>query len=1143
MRIGHVLQYRLLGPLTVERDGGALDLGPPKQRAVLAVLAQDAGAVVSTDRLLAAVWGDDHSPGVVSSLQAHLSRLRRLLRDERSTASPILRRSGGYLLDVAPDAVDVTRFLTAAQEARRAVDGRDWAGAVAAAEDALGWWRGAYLEDFRDEEWVRVAEASLRERRVGVLQDAVVGLLGRNDLAAALARSRTMLAEQPLDERAAWLHTVALYRAGRSADALAACRAYADSLREELGLDVGPALRDLESAVLRGDASTASWPGPPHVAVDPTALPGVVEPPLPPSDGAERPDATDLVGRSPELDVVDAVLAHARGTGAAWLVLTGDAGIGKSRLAQEAAHRWRRGGGRVVLGQCLDDEAIPAWWPVKQVLRELGADADAILDEPGGTDADATRFALLDRIRDTLLAQLAGGPLLVVVEDLHWADRASLQLLAFLAAGLPDRGLAVVLTTRNEPRSADLDRVLTGVARRPGSRQIAVPPLSHNEIGLLTEQIAGKPLDPAEAVELAERTGGNPLFVGEYARLDPDERRAHAVPTAVRSVLRRRLAALHDGLLAVVQAAAVLGEPLDVRLLARALRQDVDDVADLLDEAAERELLVPAPTGGGTYGFAHVLLREEAAAGLPALRRQRLHLRAGAALEGLAGDDAVRRAGHLRAAGPLADPVEVVAAARAAALAAEQHGDADTAAAWWGVAVEVHEGDSTAHDELVRAQVAALTRAGRGQDVLDVLDAALVEALRAGHTGSVGRLAANLLRVSGSWPWPAYGSDPAPLLATLRGLDALLGADTAARARVLAVIAIGHCYDLDPAVPDGLSARAVELAETTGDPDVLADALLGRALTFSGVAERSAESIALLDRLGRLAHRFAPTDAVLIHGLATMACMNLGRVEECAEHVEAGTIGSDVQRLPVDRVQLRWARGCLAQWRGDLGRAEQLYAAAEAAHRRTELQQSGTFELAELVLRWDQGRLDEIDGAVPTNPLVAAWTSVAAAAAAGRPGVDEALAAEVRRPEPVVWTSHGRLALLAHAVADRGLAALVEPLERQLAPLAGYLATLGQIGTVGPVAFALARLARLRGDHTVAWAHLADARAQAQRAGGVTAELHCRLVGLEWAVEDRGTPATPDQRRELAELRGIAVSRAMAGAVRRIDALTNLLGR
>jgi hypothetical protein len=71
------------------------------------------------------------------------------------------------------------------------------------------------------------------------------------------------------------------------------------------------------------------------------------------------------------------------------------------------------------------------------------------------------------------------------------------------------------------------------------------------------------------------------------------------------------------------------------------------------------------------------------------------------------------------------------------------------------------------------------------------------------------------------------------------------------------------------------------------------------------VAERSAESIALLERLGRLAHRFAATDAVLVHGLATMACMNLGRVEECAEHVEAGTIGSDVQRLPVDRVQLR----------------------------------------------------------------------------------------------------------------------------------------------------------------------------------------------------------------------------------------------
>jgi hypothetical protein len=101
------------------------------------------------------------------------------------------------------------------------------------------------------------------------------------------------------------------------------------------------------------------------------------------------------------------------------------------------------------------------------------------------------------------------------------------------------------------------------------------------------------------------------------------------------------------------------------------------------------------------------------------------------------------------------------------------------------------------------------------------------------------------------------------------------------------------------------------------------------------------------------------------------------------------------------------------------------------------------------VLRWDQGRLDEIDGAVPTHPLIAAWTSVVAAAAAAHPGVDDALAAEVRRPEPVVWTSHGRLALLAHAVADRGLTALVETLERQLAPLAGYLATLARSGRWG----------------------------------------------------------------------------------------------
>lgn len=1164
MRIVRVISYRLLGPLSVERDGQPLDLGPRQQRAVLAALVQDAGATVSTDRLVLVVWGDDPPTSAVASIQAHISRLRRLLRRSPSSPSPIQRRAHGYVLEVTTDQVDLPAFLSAAQAARQAVAARDWAAAVAAGEEALSWWHGTYLADFADEEWVQVAAVPLLERRAGVVQDLVVGLLGRGDLTDATARSSAMLAEQPLVERAAWLHMVALHRSGRTGEALAAYRRYAGVLDDELGLDVGPAMRDLQGAILRQDPSIGAWPGAAAGPAD-QAVPGVVEPASRPTPAAALADGTDtaddprtrLVGRRDEWAAIEEVLQQARSGGTGWLVLTGAAGMGKSRLAQEAAQHWARTGGRIVQGSCPDDAAVPAWWPVKQLLRGLGADPEAVLTPAAGSDADAARFAAMERARDVLLEAARVEPLLVLVEDVHWADRTSLRFLTFVAESMAsaDRlltgarpsapeepaALALVITSRDHT-TPEVDRLLAAVARRPGSRQLPVPPLSRPEIGELAAQVSGARLPPADLAALAERTAGNPFFVGEYARLDAAERERNAIPTAVRAVLRRRLADLSPDLVDVLRAAAVLGDPLEVDLLGRMTDRSPDDVADRLDEASDRAILVPTPDGA-SYAFAHALLQDEVQAGLPTLRRQRLELQAAAAFGTGRGDDVLRRAAHLRAAGASAGPALLLEATRAAAVEAERQGQPDVAATWWATAVSAFDrlpdGAADVRDELVGAQVAALTRAGRGQAVLDVLDGALLDAVRAGRTSSVGRLAANLLRVSGSWPWPAYGSDPAPLLTTLRGLDTILASDPGARARVLAVTAIGHCYDLDHDVPDTMSRRAVELAEEAGDPDVLADTLLGRALTFSGVARHAAESLAILDRLVRLPHRDQAVDEVLAHNLATCACVNLARIEEAVRHLEAGVLGADVLRMPVDRVQLRWAEACIAQWRGDLPRAQELYARAEAAHRQTELQQTGTFELAEVVLCWERGRLAEIDGRVPTNPVVSRWTTVVADAAAGRAGADDAIRQEVHRPEPVAWTSHGRLALLAHAAADRGLSDLVDPLLVQLRPLEGYLATIGHVGTIGPVGLAIARLLDLYGDRAGARAQLERAQSLAAGSGGASAELHGRLVAARWAVEE--DPASTGLPQELDDLEAGLARRGMTGLVAQVVELRGRL--
>jgi len=1117
--MGPVARYHLLGPVEVVRDGRPVDLGGPKQRAVLAVLLLEAGRVVSTDRLMDAVWGDDHPPSAAASLQAYVSNLRRVLRDDERATSPIVRRMPGYLIDVPSSDIDVAGFVAACDAAQTAVDAADWARAVEAAGHALELWRGPLLEEHADDDWVRLPAAALAERRATCDQNLVVGLLGCGRVSAALVRSRQVLDDEPLAERACWLRMVALHRSSRSAEALDTLRAHTRRMNDELGLDIGPALRDLQGAILRQDAELASWPG----GKQDTSTPRVVEPDRPAVDPVAEPSrhphsGSDLVGRDREVAVIDGVLREALTDGTRWLVLNGVAGIGKSRLAEEAARLWQEQGGRVVRTGCPDDDGVPPWWPVSQVLRELGADPDAALTPPSGTEADVARYAAYERVLGVLCQVAATQPLLLVIEDLHWADTASMRFLIHLTGALQPAGLVVIATVRDGAAPPELRRLLAAVARRPGSRQLTVPPLTSLAVSALAAQVSGQPLAPRQAEQLAGRTGGIPFFVCEYARLPEDERASGTLPVAVRSVLGRRLSGVDPAVLEVLRAAALIGDALDVELLARVTRLDRDELADLLDDAADAHLIVPAP-GMGDYAFAHALMRDEVIAGLSGLRRQRLHLRIAEAVgPDAGGDQLVRRAAHLLAALPLADAADAARACQAAALDAEQRWQSDTAAKWWGHALEVfdqHPDPDTDRDDLVVAQVAALARAGREQTVLDVIDAALLDAVRRGRMDSAGRLASTLLRTSGSWPWAAYGDDPAPLLARLAGLDPLAQAHPSAHVRILAALAVGSCYDPDGSVPDALSRQALELAEQLDDDEALADALLGRALTFSAIAERAEESLQLLERLAAVPHRTERIDEVIAHGLLHLAKTNLGD-PDAAEHIRLGALGSDALRLPTSRVQFRWAQAQLTQWRGDdIGQAGAMFDQAITAHRATELYEGGVLDVAMLTLRWEQGRLDSpsLDAA---DPRSVPWAAALAAAARGDALADELIAVEIGRVEPVIWTTHGRLTMLAHAVADRGLVQHVAELRRRLEPVAHCVAIIGQVGVAGPVGLALARICALAGDLDAARQHLATATQVSSRSRGGGALLRCQLL-TEQLTAQAGRPVDPSCLRAIAD--------------------------
>ena len=1104
---GVTAQYRLLGPLEVLRDGAPVDVGGPKQRAVLARLLLDAGRVVSTDALVDAVWGENQPPSVLSSLQANISNLRRLLRDEDRATTPIARRAPGYAIDVAAGEVDVAVFGELAEAAQAAADQADWPATVAAAERALALWRGPLLPELADEQWVAVPAAALQERRVACTHALIAGLLGTGRVPAAVRRSGQLFADAPLDERTCWLHMIALYRSGRPAEALAAHRGYAERLADELGLDVGPALRDLQGEILRQNPALLHWPAAAPPGAGARATPAVVEPEradpaAPDRSAAPASDAALLVGRQRELAIVDDVLSGPLGgAGRGWLVLTGVAGIGKSRLADEAARRFEQGGGRVCRAGCPDDDGVPSWWPIRQLLRRLADDPADILAPPDGVEADAARFVAYERVQQALAAAARPQPLLLLVEDVHWADTESLRFLTNLADTASVPGLALVLTVREPVQRPQVARLLSSVARRPEARQLEVPPLSPPEVADLAARISGRALDARAAGQLAQRTGGNPFFVGEYARLPEADRAGGQVPVAVRSVLSRRLATLDPAVLQVLRAAAVLGDTLDIEMLATVTRLDRDELADLLDDAADEHVIVPS-RATGAYTFAHALLRDEVTAGLSGPRRQRLHLRAAEALGADAGGERLaRRAAHLVAALPLADAAGVFATCRAAALDAEHRSDSDTAALWWRHAVQtldlLPDAEGIDRDELVIAQVAALARAGRGQTLLDVIDAALVDAVRRGRLDSAGRLAASLLRTCGSWPWAVYGDDPAPLLARLAGLETLAHGNPGAQARILAALAVGSCYDPDGSVPDRLSARAITLAESSEDPDVLADALLGRAMTFSGVAERAKESIALVERLMALPHRLAPMDDVIGHGLLYLATMAEGQ-PAAAEHVRLATLGSDVLRLPASRVQSRWAQASLVLWQGDdPAQAAALYDRAIEMHRKIELYESGIRDIASMSVAWELDRLDEAADLGSDNEDLRTWVTAVLAAARRDPGAAALVAGEVGKIRPASWTTHGRLTMLAHAVADLELRDLAGGLVDRLTPIAHCLANIGQVGVVGPVGLALARLHLLGGDTDAARECASVALEVCERTGGERSARRCRAFLAE----------------------------------------------
>ncbi|MGY1808717.1 BTAD domain-containing putative transcriptional regulator [Blastococcus sp. SYSU D00669] len=1129
------MRYRVLGPLEVSgTDGRPLDVGGAKPRALLALLLADANRVVAVDRIVATLWGDDPPPTVTGTLQAYVSHLRRVLepdRGPREAPSVLLTRAPGYLLRTEAGDLDALRFPELVEEAERALEGGDPARGVSLLDQALKLWRGEPLAELGDTpsaatDRLRLVELHVRarERRC----DALLAL-GRAD--AAVTDLQDLVAQNPLRERL-WARLVtALYAADRQADALDAVRRCTELLRDELGIDPGPELRDLEQAVLRQDPKLLERLPRPKLTVAP-----------PPAPAPVVPAAEEIVGRRQELDRLSAVGDQVAGGRPAVVVIEGEAGIGKTRLAEAAADAARSAGWSVAWARCADDAGAPPLWPWTQVLEQLGQEQLTLVTEADAAgDADAARFRLFQDLRGRLLSA-ASRPLLVVLDDLQGADTTSVQLLGLLGRHLPRVPLLVMITARTvgEQVPETVSDALARLAREPSATCLRLAGLATEDVQtLLARQLGAGDRSLASAVH--DRTGGNPFFVVELSRwmLGAHDLQLTRVPVppSVGEVLRKRLDRLPADTRAVLQLAAVAGRDISLELL-EAAGTPAEDALTALDSAVAVGLVVEGATPW-TWRFTHALVQEVLAGDLSAVQRARLHARLGAALEQRAAagtpEEALleRLAHHFMEAVPVTGPGPARRYAADAAQAARSrwgHGEAAEHTRRALGLLDPNEPDAlrTRH-QLLTLLAHDLLRSGSRTEAHEVTAQAIAAARELGDRKCLADAAA----IWGSitvWNWRPHGVVDDDMVAVLEDLlehrDEL--ADTEDErdrlaARLLGTLGVELAFSHDLQKGVRYADQAVELARRIGDPELRGRTLNNYSLAVWGRPGAAELRLAAAEETISLAGRGLPRRTEFFARLHRAAIrLHMTDLRGFEADLDAARRLAISLSGPEVRPHVLWQQAGAAWLRGDAARAEELTTEAYELYRRVTPHARHAYAAHQFTLRRGDHRLPEaVDLLVETgdegNPLLQLM-AVLAAAESGDLKEARRLRARWGRTQIRDWASDVAVLLEAECALLLGDEPEQEMAVVQLLPFRGRQAVLGTPSfSLGAYDELLGRIAEAHGDTVAAREWWLAARQQGRLVGSphqvALAESHLARVPAEKAVRPRRkrstTPAPP----------------------------------
>ncbi|MFD1810760.1 BTAD domain-containing putative transcriptional regulator [Rhodococcus gannanensis] len=1087
------MYVRVLGSMHAETGDGELELGGPRQlelggprqRALLTLLLVARGAVVSVDRLVEDLWQGEPPPRALGALQAYVSNLRRILEPDRPPRAPatiLVSRAPGYCVVLGDGDVDAWRFESLLRDS----DHEDAHERRRILEDALDLWRGDALAEFAAHDWAAPEVARLEELRLVARERLAAALLDTGDAASATAEADALTRTHPLREEPWRLLALALHAGGRQADALAALRRARSVLLDELGLDPGPALQELESDLL------AQRIPPPRPASRPV-------PTSPSTPAPEQQGKRWFVGRRAELDTVRCAAATLSDRSRVVLV-TAEAGGGKSALL----HRLRveLDTHRVLVGRCPEAEGAPAAWAWVEVLRALAAEVepgdrsvalaplldDRLIASPEASSSAYGRFLLHRAVTDWLAGAARDRPLAVFLDDVHRADVETLALLTRVAEEVP---LLLVVAYRPDETTADLDAALAALAPLAPER-VRLGGLTGDDAAALVREVTGADPDGATVAVLTERTGGNPFYLRESARLLGSEGELVAtseVPAGVRDVLRRRFARLPEVTVSVLRLLAVIGRQADVEVLVRSAELDEDETLDAVDAGVVAGLLVEPDAS--TVRFTHALVRDTLLGDLSQARRSRWHRRVAEAIERVRPQDSAALAHHFGAA------LSSSTARRAADHALDAARQAESRFAHDAAAVH-YEQALTAMDRLpgggdVDERVDILARLSRSHLVSGAAGPARETRIRALSVAETAGRDDLVVRSLTAWdiptPWinRPYGVIDAPVVAAIERTLTLPGLTDDQRCRLL-VILVDEVYGEDDARTEAAGVEAESLARRLGDPHLLGLALNSRLALRHGALPAAARAGIADEMLTLGADEDRAVFALIANYSALQMAFARGDFATGRRHLQHNETLAKRYGWKQAQASNSMTHGMEAHAAGDLDAAEDHY---RRAHREFlehgELDADGIFLLALFSLAVTRGRVGEYEDLIRALDTEARDVLVDPLTLAL---VANGKAAEVQpyrvglRPVRSDFFHSFLLTQRGIAVAALGSRDEAEGLYPQLAQYAGQLggADTGAF-TMGPVDTVLGDLALLRGRPDDAAAHAKTALELAERCG------------------------------------------------------------